>query len=245
MLLNNKVFLVTGASGGIGSALTSRLAEEGTQLILVGRSEKKLREVIAQTGKSIITYYNCDFNNSRRIIDICDKIRGSFPILDGLINVAGVGIYSPFERSSLKDFKAMLNVNIMAPFLFTSYLLDRLKKSKQSFVMNIGSGAGTIPMKNRSTYCASKFALRGLTLSLAEEFDGRQPKFCLITLGSTLTNFGGKPLEEKKKEFTKGQAYFPVEWVVNRLKEIIKDENRATEITLFPGDHGFGVWNKP
>ncbi len=59
-------------------------------------------------------------------------------------------------------------------------------------------------MKNRSAYCSTKFALRGLTLSLNEEFKGKSPHFCLITLGSTLTNLGPLTLEEKKEMFKKG-----------------------------------------
>lgn len=243
MLLNNRIFLITGASGGIGSELSLRLTQEGAQLILVGRSEKRLREIVSQTGKSF-THCVCDFNNVDSIVDLCAKILGSFSVLDGLINAAGVGLYSPFENSSLDDLETMFKVNVTAPYLFTRHLFEALKKSSTSFVMNIGSGAGTIPMRNRSIYCASKFAIRGLSLSLAEEFDGRRPKFCLVTLGSTLTSFGGKSFEEKKKEFAKGQAYFPVEWVANRLTEIIKDDDRNKEITLFPGDYGFGVWKK-
>ena len=93
-------------------------------------------------------------------------------------------------------------------------------------------------------YCATKFALRGWTLSLAEEFKEKFPRFFLITLGSTLTNFSGKSIEEKKKEMAVGRAYFPVEWVANKLVEIIKNDNRETETTLFPGDYGFGTWKK-
>lgn len=244
MLLNNKIIFVIGASGGIGSVITLRLAQEGAIMVLVGRNEKMLKDLSDKCGNHS-TYFICDFQKITSMIDLCEKAFNMFPTIDGIINVAGVGIYSSIENSTLDDLESMFKVNVTAPYLFIRNLLQGLRKSPHSFVMNIGSGAGTIPMKNRSIYCASKFALRGFTLSLAEEFDGRSPKFCLITLGSTLTNFGGKSIEEKKKEFAKGQAYFPVEWVANRLTEVIKDENRATEITLFPGDHGFGVWKKP
>lgn len=135
-------------------------------------------------------------------------------------------------------------VNVIVPAIFTRELI-RLMNHEGSLVLNIGSGAGTIPMKGRSIYCAAKFALRGLSLSLSEEYEGKHSKFCFITLGSTLTNFGPMSLEEKKKEHAKGKAYFPVEWVINKLFEIIKDENRENEITLFPGDYGFRVWKKP
>ncbi len=124
--------------------------------------------------------------------------------------------------------------------------MKSLSKSTSGLVLNIGSGAGTIPMAGRSVYCTTKFGLRGLTLSLAEEFKRvSNPKFCLITLGSTLTSFGPMRFEDKKLEMEKGKAYFTPEWVGEKLIEIVKDENREVEYQLFPGDYGFGEWNKP
>ena len=159
--------------------------------------------------------------------------------------MAGIGVYKNLQDVSFKDWADSFSINVTAPFLLTKNLLPLLQKAKDSFVLNIGSGAGTMPMRGRSAYCATKFALRGWTLSLAEEFQGKDPRFCLITLGSTITNFSGMTIEEKKKEHAKGKAYFPVEWVANKLVEIIKDDKRVIETTLYPGDFGFGVWKKP
>lgn len=174
-----------------------------------------------------------------------ELIKKDFDNLDVLVNVAGIGVYKNLPDVSFEDWSNSFSINVTAPFLLTKNLLLLLQKAKDSLLLNIGSGTGTIPMRGRSTYCATKFALRGWTLSLAEEFETKNPRFCLITLGSTITNFSGMTIEEKEKEHAKGKAYFPVEWVANKLVEIIKDDNRQTEITLFPGDFGFGTWKKP
>ena len=100
-------------------------------------------------------------------------------------------------------------------------------------------------MRGRSVYCSTKFALRGATLSLAEEYNDQKPHFCLITLGSTLTSFGPMTLAEKQRDCDSGKAYFTPEWVAKKLVEIIKDDHRETEYTLYPGDYGFGEWKKP
>lgn len=160
------------------------------------------------------------------------------------MNAAGVATYKNLLDVSDNEIQNTFMVNTIAPAIFIRELAP-LMNGEESLVLSLGSGAGTIPMRGRSVYCASKFALRGLHLSLSEEYEGKSPKFCLITLGSTLTNFGPMTVEEKKKEFEKGKAYFSVEWVVNKLIEIINDKNRETEIVLFPGDHGFGTWIKP
>lgn len=244
MNLKNITILITGGSRGIGRALAERLAKEDSNLILVARSKDRLKEFVDQYGKQH-HYYVCDLSDHKQVIRLTESIKNDFNNLGILINAAGIGVYKNLTDVSFKNWTDSFSANVTAPFLLTEKLLPLLQKEKNSLVLNIGSGAGTIPMRGRSTYCATKFALRGWTLSLAEEFKGKNPSFCLITLGSTITNFSGMTIVEKEREHAKGKAYFPVEWVANKLVEIIKDDNRQTEITLFPGEFGFGVWKKP
>ena len=244
MNLKNKAILITGGSQGIGLALAESLAKEGTKLILVARSEDRLKEFVRKFGKQH-RYYVCDLSDHKQIIKLSESIKNDFNNLDILIHVAGIGVYKNLQNVSYEDWINSFSINVTAPFLLTKNLLSLLQKVKDSFVLNIGSGAGTMPMRGRSAYCATKFALRGWTLSLADEFQGIFPRFCLITLGSTITNFSGMTIEEKEKEHAKGKAYFPVEWVAKKLVEIIKNDKREIETTLFPGDFGFGVWKKP
>ena len=244
MNLKNKTILITGGSQGIGRALAERLAKESVHLILVARSENRLKEFVNKYGKQH-RYYVCDLSDHKQVIRLTESIKKDFNNLDILINAAGIGVYKNLANVSFKNWTDSFSINITAPFLLTEKLLSLLQKEKDSLVLNIGSGAGTIPMRGRSTYCATKFALRGWALSLAEEFEGNSPRFCLITLGSTITNFSGMTIEEKQKEHSKGKAYFPVDWVANKLVEIIKDDKREIEATLYPGDFGFGTWKKP
>lgn len=244
MDLKQKTILITGGSHGIGRALSESLVHEGVYLILVARSEDRLKKFVTQYGKQH-RYFVCDLSDSEQILKLTESVRKENSSLDILINVAGIGIYKNLEDTLLSDWQTSFATNVTAPYFLTQGLLPLLQKTKDSFVFNIGSGAGNIPMRGRSMYCATKYALHGWTLSLAEEFKDTFPRFFLITLGSTLTNFSGKSVEEKKKEQAAGRAYFPVEWVADKLVEIIKNDNRETETTLFPGDYGFGTWKKP
>lgn len=226
--LKDKTILITGANGGIGSILASILQKEDANLILLGGDNCQ---------------YNVDLADKKQVHSFINTL-GETKI-DAIINVAGIGIYKSILDLTEDEWEQSLNVNLTAPFLLTKHLIKNLKDSDISLVMNVGSGMGVIPVKDRTAYCSSKFGLRGLTLSLVEEYKESKPHFCLITLGSTITNFGGSSAEDKQKHAKDGKAYFPVEFVANKLVEIIKNENRDVEYTLYPGDYGFGKWVKP
>lgn len=241
MDLKNKTILITGSSGGIGKSLVTRLTHEDVKVLLISKSKNNLPE--NQNQKS----YFCDLSKREEITRLINQIKKENTNIDVLVNIAGIGIYKPIEEVNYEEWDNSYAINVTAPFVLTKELLPLFNK-QESLVLNIGSGAGVIPMKNRLVYCSTKFALRGLTLSLVEEFKDKQPSFCLITLGSTLTPFGigqALTLEQKIKQHQEGAAYFTAEWVANKLVEIIKDKNRKSEIVLYPGDYGFGTWKKP
>jgi short-subunit dehydrogenase len=231
MNLKNKTILIVGA-GGIGLALAKELIKKEAGVILVSKTKKTPETISA------------DFTNREELKKIIKIIKEKNKKIDVLINASGIGVYKNLEKVTEKDWDDSFAVGVTAPFILIKELLS-LMQDQKSLVLNIGSGTGIIPMKGRSVYCTSKFALRGLTLSLAEEFKGKNPDFCLITLGSTLTDFGPLTLAEKVKQQKQGKAYFPVEWVADKLIEIIEKDKREAEYKLFPSEHGFGEWKKP
>jgi len=236
MILKDKTILLTGASGGIGSVLSRKLTEEGAKLVLVGRKFKN-----KDLGRRH-TYIEADLALAEGIEKLKEGLKKHR--VDVLINMAGVGIYKPLKSLTPEDFHLSLQLNLTTPFLITKAVLNDLENSDIGLVLNIGSGAGTMPFKNRSAYCASKYGLRGFSLSLSEEYDGRKPDFCLITLGSTMTTFAGKSIEKQQEKVRNGGAIFPVEYVATELIKIIKDKNRKFEVVLYPSEHGFGRWKK-
>lgn len=246
MNLKGKTVVVVGATGGIGREVVKNLDSEGVNLILVSKTESELQNLLQSLDGEENKYYVCDFSNTKETQDVVLKISKENENIDLVINCAGVGIYKPLIDLNLEDFEKSISINTTSVFLFMKYLMSNLEKSDNSLILNIGSGAGVIPMSGRSVYCTSKFAVRGLTLSLAEEYKRiGNPKFCLITLGSTLTSFGPMSFEEKKNEMENGKAYFTPEWVSEKIIEIIKNDGREVEYTLYPGDYGFGEWSKP
>jgi short-subunit dehydrogenase len=242
MELKNKTIIITGSTGGIGRELAKNLDEAGANLVLISKSEDELLSLINKLKGKNNCHFACDFSDQNESQKLVDSLSEKFKNIDVLINAAGIGVYKPIEDATLEEWNNSLAINVTSHFLMVKGLVESLKATNNSLVLNIGSGMGVIPTAGRSLYCASKFAVRGFTLSLAEEFKGTKTHFCLITLGSTLTPFGPKSFEDKKKEMEEGKAYFTPEWVAKKLTEIIKDDNRDIEYTLYPGDYGLGWW---
>jgi short-subunit dehydrogenase len=242
MDLKDKIIVITGASKGIGNTLTKFLAKEGARVILVARSEEILKDLVKNFGEEKHKYYACDLSNINEVFNLVRKIKKDFEKVDVLVNAAGIGVYKPIEEVKTEEWDLSFAIGVKAPYFLTQGLLPLLQKSDLSLVLDIGSGMGVLPAAGRSVYCSMKFALRGATLSLAEEFERTKPHFCLITLGSTLTGFGPMSVEKKRRQMEEGKAYFTPEWVAQKLTEIIKDEKREVEYTLFPSEYK-GEWS--
>ncbi len=234
MDLKNKTVLVTGASKGMGNSIAKKLAQDGANLILIARNEENLKDLVKNLGKGNHKYYVCDLSDFEQVIDLAKKISKDFEKIDVLINGAGIGVYKPIEEVIFDEWNKSFSIGLDAPYFLIQKLLPLLNKSERSVVINIGSGMGVIPAPGRSVYCSLKFALRGMTLSLAEEFKRTNIQFVLLTLGSVLTGFGPKTIEEKKNE---GKAYLTPEWVAERVSEIIKEDGKNVEYIFYPSDY--------
>lgn len=230
MNLNNKIVVVTGASRGLGKEIAVLLRGSGCVVIGVSRDKEDLKEVCDDC-------YSCDLDNKKQIDEFIVDISQKYKNIDILINNAGIGVYKKFEELKMSDWDKSLNINLNSVFYLTKKMLPFLKKSDEGLVINIGSGAGVIPMAERTAYCTSKFALRGLTLSLFEEYKGTKINFGLMTLGSILTSFGTMSIQEKKiKQKTGEHSYFSPRFVSEKIKELIEDDyfSEEAEFVMYP-----------
>jgi len=161
---HNKVVLITGGAGGIGSALCSKLLVEGAKVIILDLDVTDIR------------------NNDQLLaiqLDICDKAQlkaavteaiTRFKTIDVLINNAGVAHMSRFEDLSEADFDKVIEINFTAAVSLTRLCLPMLKQCN-GHIVAVSSVAGFAPLYGRSAYSASKHALQGFFLSLASELE--------------------------------------------------------------------------
>ncbi len=187
----DKVAIVTGASKGLGAAITQRLAQEGITVIASARSEEKLRS-LAQTNPKFILPFPCDVTQSEQVqsliqytIDTCGKI-------DLLINNAGLGRFAPLDELKEEDWNEMMQVNLTGVFLACKYAIPHLKETK-GHIINISSVAGTVAFPNGGGYCATKFGLMGLSESLTQELKPHHVKVSTLCPGSIKTEFHPAP----------------------------------------------------
>lgn len=165
MNINGKTIALTGAAGGIGSAMAEQLAAAGAHLLLVGRARDPLEALCATLPGIGHRAIPADIGTSEgrsRIVTACASG------VDVLINNAGVNHFGLLEHQTDEQIQQMFAVNVLAPVLLTRDLIPMLRES-QGALVNIGSGFGGIGFAGYCGYSASKFALRGFTEALRRE----------------------------------------------------------------------------
>ncbi|BCY07702.1 SDR family oxidoreductase [Actinoplanes sp. L3-i22] len=162
--------VLTGAASGIGEQLAYGLAQRGSDLILVDVDAARLEPVAARIrgahpGLSVETIV-ADLSDRAAVDLVASRVPASLGLL---INNAGVALGGRFDQVSVDQFEHVMNVNFRAPMLLTHALLPALTAEPGGHLVNVSSLFGLIAPPGQSAYCASKFALRGLSESLRGE----------------------------------------------------------------------------
>lgn len=166
-LLANTHALVTGGGRGIGAAIATVLSEHGARVSLLGRSYDLL-EKQAQ-GLPRAQALSCDVTDAEGVVEAFAKARERFGDVHLLINNAGAAESSPFLRTSLNQWRRLLDVNLIGTVLCTQQVLPAMIEASYGRIINVASTAGQIGYAYVSAYCATKHAVLGLTRSLALE----------------------------------------------------------------------------
>jgi short-subunit dehydrogenase len=236
MKLKGKTAIVIGASGGIGRELCLALAKEGVNLILVARRKivlSSLKDKVTALGVNAAPF-SCDIMKPDSIDSLTKKVKKSNKVVDIFIHSAGIGVYKPLEEVSLDEWNESMAVNVDSVFYLAQKLMPLLKKSEKAYVIATGSGMGKVALSGRSVYCSSKFALRGLMLSLAKEYKNTKIKFIHLTLGSVLTAFGPLSFKDKERKYKKGKGYLDPSWLANNIVTRIKNDTLEPETPVYP-----------
>ena len=200
--LKDKIALVIGASRGIDRAIALALGGEGATVVLAARDEKKLgevaKEVEAKGGTSEIV--PVELTSADSIKNLVRVTRQKFGRLDILVNNAGITHSAPLESTQTEDFDRCMAVNARAPFILIREALPLLKESESGCIVNISSVVGVKGYPQQSAYTASKHALRGMTISLAEELKGTNIRVHVVCPGGVDTEMVGRVRPDIKKD---------------------------------------------
>jgi NAD(P)-dependent dehydrogenase (short-subunit alcohol dehydrogenase family) len=173
-----RVILVTGASDGIGQALSLALARQGATVGLLGRAQRKLARTydrIVESGgpQPALLPFNLETAAAPEYDALFAALDGEFGRLDGLAHVAGIlGDLSPIEQYDVPTWCKVLHVNLTAAFLLTRTLLPLLRRSEDASIVFTSSTVGRTGRAYWGAYAASKFGTEGLMQVLAHEMAG-------------------------------------------------------------------------
>lgn len=169
--LKDKVALVTGAGGGIGSAVANTLAEMGMKLVLLGgRNPEKLEKICSSVSRQTeCLILPGDLSDISWLDGAVRQVAEHFGGVDVLVNNAGMAMSTPFEEVTPEQYDQIMQINVRTPYFLTQKVLPLLKKSGCGTVINIASVVAHAGYPLQSAYAASKHALLGFTKSLARE----------------------------------------------------------------------------
>jgi len=161
--LENKVALITGGASGIGAATARELTRAGARVVIA--------DLNLAAGESLAA----ELTSARAVaMDVTDsasieRVFATVPQLDILVNNAGIGLVGDVAHTSEEDFERVMRVNVNSVFMVTKAALPLLLASHGSIV-NIGSVAGSVGVKQRFAYCASKGAVQAMTRQIAVDY---------------------------------------------------------------------------
>jgi NAD(P)-dependent dehydrogenase (short-subunit alcohol dehydrogenase family) len=167
------VTVVTGASSGLGRALSEALSMRGRPVLLVGRNRERLLETRAScllSGGPASKYQIvvADLTEDGAAQYVVSEALREFGAINALVNNAGLARFGPIEGADLIDWSRMITTNLIGPAALIKYAIPALRKSR-GVVVNVGSIGGLLAVPGRALYGASKAALAHLTRSLARE----------------------------------------------------------------------------
>jgi uncharacterized protein len=203
----NKTVLITGASSGIGLEFASLFAKDGYHLVLNARNESRLKEIgdelTAKFGVKV-TVAAKDISKPDSAEELTSELASAGIEVDVLINNAGFAAYGPFNETSWKEERDMIQVNIMALTALTKQLLPGMIKRNNGKILNVASTAAFQPGPLMAVYYATKAYV--LSFSEAVNYELRNTNVSVTALcpGATATNFEKRASLESSRLFQSG-----------------------------------------
>ena len=182
MDLGGKTALVQGGGAGIGLACVEKLAAKGCRVAFGGRNIKTIEQVardIRSSGAEALPV-QADVSKEEDVRRLFEETRRAFGPVDVLVNNVGALEMKPLHEVTPEDWHRIISQNLHSAYYCCREALLDMAPRKSGVIVNIGSGGAREPAANAAPYCAAKFGLRGLTLSIAEEVRSKGVKVAIV-----------------------------------------------------------------
>ncbi|MCL1465071.1 SDR family oxidoreductase [Argonema galeatum] len=186
-----KTVLITGASQGSGKATALLFARNGYDVVLAARQPDRLETVaqeIQSLGRSALAI-STDMGDFQQVQTLVNKALQTFGNIDILINNAGICLTAPMEKTSLSDWQKIMDTNFWGYVYAIQAILPHFLERNTGTIINVGSIGGKMPLPQMTAYCASKYAITGLTESLRLELFPKGIQVCAVHPGVINSNF--------------------------------------------------------
>jgi len=232
-ILDNAVILITGASSGIGRELAKQLAPRARAIILVAQKKDKLDELaneLKMKNQNLeIIVEPCDLSRQEEIDRVLDSVTKRINV-DVLINNAGMGNISLFEKSDWQNDLYMINLNVIGLTKITHRLLPMMVERKKGGIINIASGSSFISVPGAAVYNATKAYIHGFNESLVMELAGTDVVVTEVCPGPI-----SFPAMDKMQGQTNQEGYHPLKISPSQVAcEIIRGFE-SKQMVVYPG----------
>lgn len=204
--LQGKTILITGASRGLGLVMARQLVAAGARLAICARDEAELERAkteLVQQGGEILTLI-CDVTHQAQVEQMVQQVKEQFGAIDILINNAGTDIVGPLENLTMQDYDDLMQLHFWAPLYATEAVLPGMRDRRAGRIVNISSVGGKVASPHMVAYCASKFALTGLSAGLHIELAQAGIAVTTVCPGLIYTGVNDHALfkGQRRKEYT-------------------------------------------
>ena len=242
MNLKNKKYIISAAADGIGLSITKKIIESGGKVYLSDIDQKKIDYISSNKEfKNKVYAKQLDSNNFDAVKNYFLSLK-SIKKIDGLINNVGIaGPTKNLDKINIEEWKKTIDTNLNSHFYFSKFSIPLLKKNKSGSIINISSTAGLYGFPQRTPYAASKWAIIGLTKSLAMElgkFKIRVNAICpgsvngdrmkrVIKAKADLLNTTSKKIKNEFESMTSMKSFVNQEDISSIAIYLLSDESKS------------------
>ncbi|MEK3937233.1 SDR family oxidoreductase [Sporosarcina sp. FSL W7-1349] len=229
--LKGRTAIVTGASSGIGTAIAKELAGHGANVVLAARNEEKLKQIATELDKDgRILCVPADMAKQQDVDSLAERAKQAFGSVDIYVNNAGSMGSSRVLQGVVADWEQMIDINIKGVLYGVHSVLPEMVERGSGHIVNIGSESGFEVTERLTVYCATKFAIRAISMGLEKELAKTGVRVTNISPGMVETPLSSNsPFDDDRKKLEAADIARAVVYAVTQPAYV-----NVNEITVRP-----------